>query len=87
MEKEEPTNPVPKVEETLEEYFQSPSFLKSFKKVTISTPGEQEEANRIFSASLTPLQRMEYMTYLNKVFLSEYIKKAPSRYTGKIYFD
>jgi hypothetical protein len=86
MEREDSSSLVPKVEETLEEYFQSPVFLKSFKKVTISTSEEQEEANREFCLSLTPLQRLEYLQYLNKMFIPEYSKPIPKRFTGKIYF-
>ncbi len=85
MKTEQPDND--QINEPLEEYFQSPKFLAAFKKITISTPEEQEEANRIFSASLTPLQRIEYLYYLNKKFLAEYIEKVPSRFTRKIYFD
>jgi hypothetical protein len=75
-----------KVTEPLESYFQSPGFLKSFKHITFSTQQEQEDANRIFSASLTPLQRLEYLYILNHTFLSEYLKDLPARFT-KIYFD
>jgi hypothetical protein len=75
-----------KVTEPLEAYFQSPGFLKSFKRISFSTQKEQEDANRIFSASLTPLQRLEYLYILNRTFLSEYIKDLPTRFT-KIYFD
>lgn len=74
------------VTEPLETYFRSPGFLKSFKHITFSSQQEQEDANRIFSASLTPLQRLEYLNILNRTFLSEYIKDLPARYT-KIYFD
>jgi len=77
---------VSKVTEPLEAYFQSPGFLKSFKRITFSTQQEQEDANRIFSASLTPLQRLEYLYILNSTFLSEYVKDMPARFT-KIYFD
>jgi hypothetical protein len=77
---------VSKVTEPLEVYFQSPGFLKSFRHITFSTQQEQEDANRIFSASLTPLQRLEYLYILNHTFLSEYIKDLPARFT-KIYFD
>jgi outer membrane phospholipase A len=86
MEKEDPSNLIPKVEETMEDYFQSPSFLKSFKKVTISTSEEQEEANREFCQSLTSVQRLEYLQYLNRMFIPEYSNPIPKRFTGKIYF-
>lgn len=75
-----------KVTEPLEAYFQSSGFLKSYKRITFSTQEEQEDANRIFSASLTPLQRLEYLYILNRTFLSEYMKDLPTRFT-KIYFD
>jgi hypothetical protein len=75
-----------KVTEPLEAYFQSPGFLKSFKHITFSSQEEQEDANRIFSASLTPLQRLEYLYILNRTFLSEHLKDLPARFT-KIYFD
>lgn len=75
-----------KVTEPLEAYFQSPGFLKSYKRITFSTQEEQEDANRIFSASLTPLQRLEYLYILNRTFLSDYIKDLPARFT-KIYID
>ncbi len=75
-----------KVTEPLEVYFKSPGFLKSYKHITFSTQQEQEDANRIFSASLTPLQRLEYLYILNQNFLSEYIKDLPARFT-KIHFD
>ena len=75
-----------KVTELLEAYFQSPGFLKSFKHITFSTQQEQEDANRIFSASLTPLQRLEYLYILNHTFLSEHLKDLPVQFT-KIYFD
>jgi hypothetical protein len=75
-----------KVTEPLEVYFQSSGFLKSYKRITFSSQEEQENANRIFSASLTPLQRLEYLYILNQTFLSEYLKDLPARFT-KIYFD
>jgi hypothetical protein len=50
-----------KVTEPLEAYFRSPGFLKSYKRITFSSQEEQEDANRIFSASLTPIQRLEYL--------------------------
>ncbi len=75
-----------KVTEPLEAYFQTPGFLKSYKHITFSTQQEQEDANRIFSASLTPLQRLEYLYILNHTFLSEHLKDLPARFT-KIYFD
>jgi hypothetical protein len=75
-----------KVHEPLETYFKSPEFLKSFKRITFSTLEEQEDSNRIFSASLTPLQRMEYLYILNQAFLSDKITGLPSRYTT-LYFD
>jgi hypothetical protein len=85
--KEDKTSGLPKAEESVETYFQTPSFLKSFKRITISTQEEQEEANRIFSLSLTPPQRMEYMLYINRIFFAEQMAQAPTRYTGKVYFD
>ena len=75
-----------KVTEPLEVYFKSPGFLKSYKRITISSQEEQEDANRIFSASLTPLQRLEYLYILNHTFLSEHLKDLPARFT-KVYFD
>jgi hypothetical protein len=84
MENQEPTEN--KIHEPLEQYFQSPAFLKSFKKITFSTPEEQEEANRQFCLSLTLHQRLEYMQYLNSMFIPEYSKPIPARFTGKIYF-
>lgn len=74
------------VTEPLEAYFQSPGFLKSFKHITFSTQDEQEDANRIFSASITTIQRLEYLYILNHTFLSDYLKDMPARFT-KIYFD
>lgn len=79
-------NETPKVTESLEVYFQSPGFLKSYKRITFSSQEEQEDANRIFSASLTPIQRLEYLYLLNSTFLAEHLKDLPNRYT-KIYFD
>ena len=79
-------NEIPKVTEPLENYFQSPGFLKSYKRITFSSQEEQEDANRIFSASLTPIQRLEYLYFLNSTFLAEHLKDMPNRYT-KIYFD
>jgi hypothetical protein len=85
--KEDKSSGPPKAEESLETYFQTPSFLQSFKRITISTLEKQEEANRIFSLSLTPQQRMEYMLYMNRIFFGEQMAKAATRYTGKVYFD
>jgi hypothetical protein len=75
-----------KIQEPLEQYFQSPAFLQSFKKITFSKPEEQEEANRTFCLSLTLTQRLEYMQYLNRMFIPEYSKPIPARFSGKIYF-
>ena len=79
-------NEIPKVTEPLENYFRSPGFLKSYKRITFSSQEEQEDANRIFSASLTPIQRLEYLYLLNSTFFAEHLKDVPNRYT-KIYFD
>ena len=82
-----PAPPPPLVNESLEEYFRSPSYLSSFKRLTISSPEVQENANRLFSASLTPLQRLEYLFILNNTFLAAQIKKLPLKYSGKIHFE
>ncbi len=87
MKKDDPIHSGPNIGESLETYFGKPEFLRSFKKLTVSKPEEQEAANRIFSASLTPSQRLEYMYYLQKIFFAEQIAKAPTRYTGKVHFD
>jgi hypothetical protein len=84
MENLEPTED--KINEPLEQYFQSPAFLQHFKKITFSTSEEQEEANRTFCLSLTLNQRLEYMQYLNRMFIPEYSKPLPGRFTGKIHF-
>lgn len=80
-------NKQPGASESLADYFRSPGFLQSYKKVTFSTPEEQEEANRQFSVSLTPLQRLEYHYFLNQAFLSDHFEKLPLNYPGKINFD
>lgn len=87
MKKDYPIHSVPNIEEPLEAYFRTPEFLGSFKKITVSNPEEQEAANRTFSASLTPSQRLEYLYYLQKIFFAEHMAMAPARYTGKVYFD
>jgi hypothetical protein len=76
----------PNIHEPLEVYLKSSGFLNSFKRITFSTPEEQEDSNRKFSASLTPLQRMEYLYYLNNTFLAEKIAALPDRFTT-LYFD
>lgn len=73
------------VQEPLETYFQTPHFLKTFKRITFSTPEEQEEAHRQFCRSLTPLQRLEYLHYLNQIWLGN--RFIPDRFEAKIHFD
>lgn len=72
------------INEPLELYFKSPAFVKSFKKINISTLEEQEEANLIFSINLLPEQRLEYMNFLNKSFLPQYPENIPKQLKKKI---
>lgn len=76
----------PKINEPLEQYFNSPAYKKSFKRLTISTLEEQENNTRLFSASLSPSQRLELLYILNKTTFGDKINKLPQRYSGKIHF-
>lgn len=87
MKDDDQIHPTPNANEPLEEYFRSPRYLQAFKRITFSTFEEQEEANRIFSLSLTHIQRMEYMLYLNRIFFAEQMANAPNRFKSKVYFD
>ncbi len=70
-----------KIQEPLETYFKSTPFLNSFKRLTISSLQEQEEATRKFSANLTPYQRLEYLYILNQAVFSDKLKTLPVKYT------
>ncbi len=76
-----------KINEPLEQYLNSPGYKKTFKRLTVSTLEEQENNTRLFSASLTPSQRLEFLYILNKTAFGDKLEKLPNRYSGKIYFD
>ena len=59
--RKKPEYPFPGVNESMAEYLNGPSYKESFRRIEISSPEEQEQANRIFSANLTPLQRLELL--------------------------
>ena len=63
---------LPQVNETIAEYLKSERYLKASKGIVISTPGEQEDSGRKFSAMITPLQRMELLNIMiRSVFADE----------------
>ena len=78
---------VGQVNEPLAEYFKSEKYLESFRRVGITTVEEMEEANRIFSASLTPVQRLELLTYLLSGIFDDEIKHNTINNENIIYFD
>ncbi|HEX5171442.1 MAG TPA: hypothetical protein VFW11_19830 [Cyclobacteriaceae bacterium] len=84
---ESPFDDIPEINEPLEQYLNSPAYKKSFKRVTISTLEEQENNSRLFSATLSPSQRLELLFILNKSVFGDKISNMPQRYSGKIYFD
>jgi hypothetical protein len=75
-----------RADEPFEEYIKSERYKSSFKRITFSTPEDQDNDRRAFSASLTHLQRMEYLHYLNKAVFHDQIKKLPARFTT-LYLD
>jgi hypothetical protein len=75
------------VHESLELYFQSQPFVTSFRRIKLSTPEEQEQANRQFSSSLSGAQRLQYMNYLNRAFLQGYDDAIAKPVERKIYID
>lgn len=79
--------PFPGVNESLEEYLHAPAYIESFRRIEISTPEEQEQANRIFSANLTPVQRMELLQILNSGVYGDLIKKLPKKFAKVIIPD
>jgi hypothetical protein len=72
--------PFPGVNESLEEYIHAPAYIKSFRRIEISSLEEQEQANRIFSANLTPFQRLELLQHLNSGVFGDLIKKLPKKF-------
>ena len=79
--------PFLEVNESMEDYIQSPLFNESFRRIKISSLEEQEQANRIFSANLTPLQRLELLNYLNSRVFSDEIRKLPKEFVKVIIPD
>ncbi|MEZ4974705.1 MAG: hypothetical protein R2820_15440 [Cyclobacteriaceae bacterium] len=72
-----------KVDEPIEAYFNSARYAKTFKKIMVSSRENQEESTRSFSRSLSPTQRLEYMNFLNRAFISGFdeLSKRPLKRT------
>jgi hypothetical protein len=85
--RKKPEYPFPGVNESMAEYLNGPSYKESFRRIEISSPEEQEQANRIFSANLTPLQRLELLQYLNSGVFGDLIRKLPKQFAKVIIPD
>jgi hypothetical protein len=79
--------PFPGVNESMEEYLKSPVFKESFRRIEISSHEEQEQANRIFAANLTPMQRLELLFTLNSRVFNDQISKLPEKFAKVIIPD
>lgn len=85
--RKKPEYPFPGVNESMAEYLNTPSYRESFRRIEISSPEEQEKANRVFSANLTPLQRLELLQYLNSGVYGYLIGKLPEKFDKVIIPD
>jgi hypothetical protein len=59
--------PVPGVNESIEDYMNSKAYKDSFTNITISSFEEQEESMREYWAAITPLQRLQHLFILVKM--------------------
>ena len=58
----------PHPDESMEDFLRSERYMATFREITISDMDAQENAKRLFNSKLTPLQRLEMMNILNRIF-------------------
>ena len=58
----------PYPDESMEDFLRSERYLSTFREISVSDMETQENAKRLFNSKLTPLQRLEMMNILNRMF-------------------
>jgi hypothetical protein len=58
----------PHPDESMEDFLGSERYMSTFSEISVSDMETQENAKRLFNSKLTPLQRLEMMNILNRLF-------------------
>jgi len=67
----------PHPDESMEDFLKSERYTATFREISVSDMKTQENAKRMFNSKLTPLQRLEMMNILNKMFYNIDLSNPP----------
>ena len=67
----------PLPDESMEDFLRSERYMATFREISVSDMKTQENAKRLFNSKLTPLQRLEMMNILNKMFYNIDLSNPP----------
>ncbi len=70
----------------MENFLGSERYRATFREISVSDLETQENAKRLFNSKLTPLQRLEMMNILNRMFYNIDISNPPEM-PGEIIID
>ena len=76
----------PHPDESMEDFLRSERYMATFREISVSDMKTQENAKRMFNSKLTPLQRLEMMNILNKMFYNIDLSNPP-KMTWEIIID
>lgn len=67
----------PLPDESMEDFLSSERYMATFREISVSDMETQENAKRLFNSNLTPLQRLEMMNILNRMFYNIDLANPP----------
>jgi len=76
----------PNPDESMEDFLRSERYMSTFREISVSDLETQENAKRLFNSKLTPLQRLEMMNILNRMFYNIDVSNPPEM-PGEIIID